>query len=278
VSGHHFVSVIIPTLERATLPLALAALDRQTRKPDEVITVVDRDRRGISWARNEGIRRSRGDLIAITDDDGIPPSDWLERLIAAIDGYDAAAAGGSYQETDPLLDEIRRLRPLPDVVTLDNVGYAGNGGTILFRRVWLDRCLAADGHVFDESILSGQDWELMWRLRRHGGTVVYVPVLTTHLRRVTSLGSHLRHQFHRGIGIGMLYRIQRRAGPGHAIQRSLIWGGVEGRAGARWPLAIWRKLIGPFNYRHFSRARFFWIHWLAEKAQAVGFSWGMLRR
>lgn len=274
----HSVSVIIPTLGRSTLALALAALDQQTRKPDEIITVIDHEHRGISWARNEGIRRSQGDLIAITDDDGLPPADWLEKLVGAIDSFDAAAAGGSYQETDPLLDEIRRLRQLPDVTTLDTVGYAGNGGTIIFRRSWLDRCRELDGHVYDESIPSGQDWEFIWRLRKHGGTVVYVPVLTRHLRKVTSMGSYLRHQFNRGVGIGMLYKIQKRAGPGLAVQKSLIWGNAGKSSGARWLTAVWIKLIGPFNYRHFSRARYFWTYWLAEKIQGIGFLWGVLRQ
>lgn len=274
---HHIVSVIIPTLGRSTLRLALEALDCQSRKPDEIITVIDHDRRGISWARNEGIRQARGDLIAFTDDDCVPPVDWLERLIAAIDKHDAAVAGGTYQESDPFLDEVRRLRPVPEVAVLDTVGYAGNGGTILFRRAWLDRCLTADGYVYDESIPSGQDWEFIWRLRSHGGTVVYVPVLTRHLRAVTTLKGHLRHQFNRGVGIGLLYKIQRRAGSGFAVQNSRIWGRKGKSAGLGWLTAAWTKLVGPFNYRHFSKSRYFWMHWLAEKCQSLGFLWGLVR-
>ena len=91
----HKVSVVIPTLGRDTLALCEAALAKQTRPPDEVVVVIDRDRRGVAWGRNEGIARATGDLIAFADDDGIPPPDWLERLIAAIDRHDAAVAGGA---------------------------------------------------------------------------------------------------------------------------------------------------------------------------------------
>ena len=72
---HHKVSVIIPTLGRETLAQCQKALAEQTRLPDEVIVVTDHHRRGVAWARNEGIARASGDLIAFTDDDAVPPSD-----------------------------------------------------------------------------------------------------------------------------------------------------------------------------------------------------------
>jgi glycosyltransferase involved in cell wall biosynthesis len=103
----HIISVIVPTIGRDTLARCRSALDEQTRPPDEIITVMDCDRRGAAWARNEGLRRAKGDLIAFIDDDAIAPSDWLERLVRAIQKYNAAAAGGTYQETDALLDAIR---------------------------------------------------------------------------------------------------------------------------------------------------------------------------
>jgi len=78
-NDRHIVSVVVPTMGRDTITFCREALAGQTRVPDEVIIVMDKDRRGPSWARNEGIRRSRGDLIAFTDDDCIPPPNWLER-------------------------------------------------------------------------------------------------------------------------------------------------------------------------------------------------------
>ncbi|MDP9132746.1 MAG: glycosyltransferase family 2 protein, partial [Nitrospirota bacterium] len=78
-TDRHRVSVVIPSLGRDTLALCRAALTKQTRQPDEVIVAIDQHRRGVAWARNEGIARATGDLIAFADDDGIPPPDWLER-------------------------------------------------------------------------------------------------------------------------------------------------------------------------------------------------------
>lgn len=61
-------------------------------------------------------------MIAFTDDDCIPPRDWLERLIGAIDRHDAAAAGGTFDETDPLLRAKHRRRGFPETERVDMEG------------------------------------------------------------------------------------------------------------------------------------------------------------
>lgn len=273
----HIVSVIIPTIGRDTLVRCRAALAGQTRPGDEIITVTDHDRRGAAWARNEGVRRAKGDLIAFIDDDAIAPPDWLERLIRAIDEYGAAAAGGTYQETDPLLDAIRRRNPAPLVEQLDAGGLVGNAGNILFTRAWLEKCFAEDGHVFNPCFAGpGEDWELIWRLRKRGATMVYVPNPVTHLRQA-SLWQHCRHSFQRGTGIAVLYRLYRSDAGTVVAQNSLLWGRDGKKSGPRWIQAFRQKILGPFDVKSFAKARHFWEFWLGEKCQAMGFLWGLVR-
>lgn len=273
----HTVSVVIPTVGRETLALCQAALAKQTRPPDEVVVVIDHARRGAAWARNEGIVRAKGDVIAFADDDGIPPPDWLERLVAALDRYDAAVAGGTFQETDPLLDAIRRRNPLPMTEQLDPGGLVGNSGNILFRREWLDACEQEDGYVFNRSFDGpGEDWELIWRLRKRGATMVYVPNPVTHLRRATGR-QHLRHSFQRGVGIAKMFRLLRTDTSGIVPQDSLLWGQGGRKADPRWVKALWEKSLGPFEWRCFREKRHFGLFWLGEKAQAAGFVWELVR-
>ena len=276
-ADQHKISVVIPTMGRETLALCQAALAKQTRPPDEVLVIVDRDRRGAAWARNEGIGRATGDLIALADDDGIPPPDWLERLVAALDRHTAAVAGGTFQETDPLLDAIRRRHSLPTVEQLDPGGLVGNTGNILFRRDCLMRCEREDGYVFNPLFTgAGEDWELIWRLRKRGARMVWVPNPVTHLRRATGL-QHLRHAFHRGAAIAMLFRVMRADPSGIVPQDSLLWGEGGKKSKPRWLKALWVKALGPFEWHQFRRKRHFWLFWLGEKCQAVGFFWEMYR-
>lgn len=93
----------------------VAALQRQTRPPDEVIVVVDRnpsllarvrdelpgplavenDRTpGLGGARNTGLAISSGEIVAFVDDDAIPEPDWLERLLEGYDDPHVAGVGG----------------------------------------------------------------------------------------------------------------------------------------------------------------------------------------
>ncbi len=277
-ADRHTVSVVIPTVGRETLAQCRAALAQQTRQPDEVIVVIDHDRRGAAWGRNEGISRASGDVIAFADDDGIPPPDWLERLVAALDRHDAAAAGGTFQETDPLLDAIRRRNPLPAVEQIDQGGLVGNSGNILFKRAWLKVCEQEDGYVFNPSFgCAGEDWELIWRLRKRGAKMVYVPNPVRHLRRATGV-QHLRHSFHRGAGIAALFRAMRADTSGIVPQDSLLWGQSGKKADPRWLRAVWEKLLGPFAWGQFHSKRHFCLYWLGEKCQAAGFLWEMLRR
>ncbi len=267
------VSVIIPTIGRNTLAECQAALAQQTRPPDEVIIVIDEARRGPGWARNEGVKRATGNLIAFTDDDCIPPADWLEQLVKVINDYQAAGAGGTYLETDPFLNQIRQRRQIPETTQIDTVGWVGTGGNIMYRRAWLDQCAETDGYIFNETFrhFGAEDFELAWRLRQRGGRLVFVANKITHLRRVTPL-SYLRHQFNRGVGVAKLFKIQKNANTSISPQPSLIWGQPTG---PRWLTAVWSKAIGPLDIKSFTTPRYFWLFWLGEKSQGLGFLWGL---
>ena len=270
--GHH-VTVIIPTLGRETLARCQAALRAQTRPPDEVITVVDEARRGGSWARNQGLRQAHGDLIAFTDDDCVPPPGWLAALTGAIDAHEAAGAGGDMIESDPCL---QAARPRRNRLAGQPSSPAGNGANIMYRRSWLDVCDREDGHIFNERFLNAsEDGELAWRLRRHGAKLITITEHVVHLRRATP-AAHLRHQFGRGVGIAQLYLAQQQARTAVIVHDSLLWGRAGVAHRPQLAAILWQKVVGPFDMGSFSRPAHFWLFWLGEKFQGLGFVWGLM--
>ncbi len=268
----HFISVIVPTIGREGLEKTREALARQSRPADEIIIKMDEDHRGPAFTRNRALEESRGDLIAFTDDDCIPPEEWLETLMRAIDRYGAAGAGGTYDEQDPLLRDIRARRNFPSQEGVDTFGWVVTTGNVMYRREWLTKRQQMDGFVFDETVLSTEDADLALRIRQLGGTLVFVPLRVSHERYVDGLG-FLRLQFFRGRGIADLYQIQNRNSSSITHQASLLWGNGTSRRRPRWVTVLFRKVLGPFDRKSFSSWRHFALFWIGEKCEGAGFVW-----
>ena len=69
-------------------------LARAQRAFPEVLVVANEEARGLSGARNTGVRRSKGEIIAFLDDDATARPDWLRRLVAAFNEPAVMGAGG----------------------------------------------------------------------------------------------------------------------------------------------------------------------------------------
>jgi glycosyltransferase involved in cell wall biosynthesis len=273
----HRISVVIPTSGRASLAAVREGITAQSVAPQEICVIEDRDRRGPGWARNRGIERSSGDIIALLDDDTVPPPEWLASMISALDETGADCAGGSFIESDPLLNDVRTTRPLPCERILDGLGLVGNSGNLVLRRPVVDAMRDRYGHVFIESWgrYGSEDWELIMRIRDANFRLVYVPVHVLHLRRVT-VASYMRHQFLRGIGVALLHQVIRRQGLTASPQQSILWDPERSRA-ERLLSVLKVKVLGPLNAAAFRERKHFAIHWIAEKFQGLGYIWGVIR-
>jgi glucosyl-dolichyl phosphate glucuronosyltransferase len=113
------LSVVICTFSparAARLEVAVRSLERESRRPDQVVVVFDhapaveawaavrlpgvqrvahRGRPGLSGARNTGVAAAGGDIVAFLDDDAVAEPDWVERLLAAYGDPQVVGAGGA---------------------------------------------------------------------------------------------------------------------------------------------------------------------------------------
>lgn len=227
-------SLVIATYGAATgLPRALEALTRQTRTDFEVIIVDQngddriarmlddfsdrlavrhlRSPRGVSAARNRGIARARGRVVAFPDDDCWYAPDLLDRVHRFFDArLDAVGLSGRCIDPSGRVSAGATDRQA-GLVTRSNVWHRGVSAAIFLRT----RDVREVGG-FDESLglgaatifQSGEETDLLLRLLARGARIHYEPDLTVfHPLSSEPLGEAARlRAWQYGLGMGRVLR------------------------------------------------------------------------
>jgi len=302
-------SIVVATLDRAeALARCLAALHAQEARRRVEIVVVDNNpdsgltpavvaafpavrlvrepRRGLSWARNAGIRAATGEIIVTTDDDVTMPPDWLEKLLEPFaDGLVMAVTGNVLPES---LDSEAE-------VLFERYGGLGRGAVPLSAdRAWMNRFrrravptwhLGATANaafraevfrdpaigLFDAALGAGtptgcsEDTDLFYRILSAGGVIRYHPDAWVRHRHRDSRAA-LRSQIYAYSKGHVAYHlvIARRHGDLRSLWRVFVelpgwhmrqvWRAFRahlGRRRPRWPLSLVAiemagNLAGPF--------------------------------
>ncbi len=191
-SPHPLVSVVVPTYGHAHLVGAtLESVFAQTYAPFEVVVVDDgspddtrgalepwiasgriryvrQENAGQGAARNRGVAESRGEYIALLDDDDLWPPDKLARQVAAL--RDDRRALLAYGEHVTLFPDGRTLAHdyggHPDgwcASAFLRGNWIHSPGQTLIARAALERIGGFDG-----SFAGSDDWDLYLRLAREG--------------------------------------------------------------------------------------------------------------
>ncbi len=220
-------SVVVPAFNSArTLPRTLIALERQTVADSMEVIVVDdgstddtaslaeeagarvirQPNRGPAVARNAGAKAARGEFILFTDADCAPATDFVERLVTALEARAADAGQGAYQTFQMSLvarfaqvEFEERYRIMQRYETIDLVAtYAA-----AFRR---DAFFAFDG--FDESFpaANNEDTELSYRMAAANRRLVFAPEAVVRHLHPDSLRRYLRVKYWRGYWRMVVYR------------------------------------------------------------------------
>ncbi len=203
-------TVVVPTLDRPEhLDRCLAAVvglsyprfdvlvvDNGSRSASDVAARWDAGYtvepvRGVSRARNTGVRASGGDIIAFLDDDALPDAGWLAALVDELEDPLVLAATGRVLPLDPpapaiatlsvvdpdLGAEPRRVdRSTPYWFEIANFGGLGIGCGIAFRRQAFDVIGGFDERLGRGTFINGAEEHFaFFKLIDAGYRVAYTP-------------------------------------------------------------------------------------------------------
>jgi len=154
--------------------------------------------RGLSHARNLGLRAAHGEIVAYIDDDAWPDPYWLTYLAAAFARTTHAAIGGP-NIPPPGDGEIAACvanapgGPIHVLVTDADAEHIP-GCNMAFRR----SALESIGGFDTQFRKAGDDVDVCWRLLERGLTIGFSPTAVVWHHRRNSVGAYVRQQ--RGYG------------------------------------------------------------------------------
>lgn len=185
-----YISVIIPVYhDWARLSLCLDALEKQTiTLEDFEIIVVNNDpqepppedlylpdnaivlteaKPGSYAARNKAVRSARGDVIAFTDSDCQPRSDWLDSAISCLaQNEDLDRVGGKIELMIASGKPLSMIQIYEKAFAFRQQEYTEEQGMAATANMITRKAVFDKVGLFDESLMSGGDAE--WGIRANG--------------------------------------------------------------------------------------------------------------
>ena len=160
--------------------------------------LVSTPNRGLSNARNTGLRLATGDIVAYTDDDAYPDPHWLSYLVDMFLRTSHAGIGGpNLAPTDDgwIAECVSNAPGGPIHVLLDDeIAEHIPGCNMAFRK----ECLEAIGGFDPQFRTAGDDVDVCWKLQEQGWTLGFHPSAMVWHHRRNSVRTYWKQQ--RGYG------------------------------------------------------------------------------
>ena len=156
-----------------------------------VTLIYERNKQTSYAARNAGIQRAAGDIVAFTDADCVADPGWLEALVQPFTNRSVAGVLGKVASFEPtgLVEAF--------TVKADPLGYTELGGLVsmITANVAYRRDVLSKLGGFRSELPTGADIDLGWRVQRMpDAEVEYVPTaIVYHMHRTTLAGLHRQY-------------------------------------------------------------------------------------
>jgi len=189
--------------------LEIIYIDSSTDKTTSILRKYDREicyyyqpRKGIPAARNLGIKKATGKVIAFTDADCFPKRDWLIKLVGYFTlSHSTVAVGGKLPNNKPanvLEKYIANITSNHQSHLSDHLPYLLTANVAFLRKIF------DEVGFFDENLVSGEDADICWRIRKAGYELKYASEAEVYFKNRDTIKGLITQSFRDGRGWHML--------------------------------------------------------------------------
>ena len=183
------------------------------------VVLVHEPRQGRAIARNAGIARSTGEIVAFVDADCVAEPGWLTMLVEPFADAGVGGVGGEIHSVPP----VTAVQVYLDRKEAGRQQYCVQGGRrkrhgfLITANAAYRRSVLSEVGGFDPSFITAEDVDLGWRVRHAGHTLAYAPdAIVRHWLRET-----IRDLFRQRYGYGYGRVLFRRR---HGLERGYSLG------------------------------------------------------
>ncbi|MBO3810225.1 MAG: glycosyltransferase [Candidatus Brockarchaeota archaeon] len=180
--------------------------------------VIIEDKSIISYARDLGVKHASGEFIAFTDSDCIVDKGWLKELLKCFEGDGIAAVGGPNLTPENESDFGKSVGDVFAFLSKAGPRYGLEAGeameihhnptcNVMYRRGVLEEVGG-----FNHKLVTVDDEELDYRIRRRGYRILYTPKAIVYHYRRRGWRSFARMAYNYGLGRTQAIKLHRDMG------------------------------------------------------------------
>ena len=159
------------------------------------VRLISQPNAGPAVARNRGAVEARGTILLFTDDDCVPMSDWVDKMLQPFDDAEVVGTKGVYRTHQRSLaarfvqieyeDRYRLTAAVRDIDFIDTYSAA-------FVR---DRFLEMNGFDTSFPVACAEDIELSYRMSARGWKMRFAPTAIVYHTHPSTFSSYLRKKY-----------------------------------------------------------------------------------